>query len=144
MTRPAEEARLRAKRVREEALARAQEREGAALTSMAKDLAALRTLLEEQAGKLEELAGAVDGLARRLDVATSEELPLACPRPLTTRKRQILERIRDLRGQGLSFARICQVFQEEQVPTLSGEGQWSKGTLWNLWKNHARQLESRG
>ena len=51
-----------------------------------------------------------------------------------------LERIRDLRRQDLSFARICEIFQEEEIPTLSGDGQWSKGTLWNLWRNHSRQL----
>jgi hypothetical protein len=65
------------------------------------------------------------------------------PRPLSARKRAALERIRELREQDLSFSRICDIFQGEGFPTLSGQGHWSKGTLWNLWKNHAHQLPAK-
>ena len=48
-------------------------------------------------------------------------------------------RVRAFRA--FSFARICEIFQAEGVPTLSSQGQWSKGTLWNLWTNHRHQLQ---
>jgi hypothetical protein len=52
----------------------------------------------------------------------------------------VLERIRGLRDQDLSFAQMPPLFEDEGVPTLSGQGRWSRGTLCNLWKHHRHQL----
>lgn len=138
MTRNNDAARKRS--IRDEALSRFSDRDRHSVARLAEDVAAMKEMLARQEEHLAVLIQAVSGLERLLSGASATP-EYARPRPLTPQKREILERIRDLRSRGLSFARICHIFREERVPTMSGEGQWSKGTLWNLWKNHRRQLE---
>jgi hypothetical protein len=143
LNRPAEDARKRARDIRDEALARHAERDRASLAALASELAELKTMALRQQEQLARLTAMVAELSSR--PAAPESLDsghVSSPRPLSARKRAALERIRDLRAQDISFSRICEIFQTEGQPTLSGQGQWSKGTLWNLWKNHAHQLDS--
>jgi hypothetical protein len=143
MNRPAEDARKRARDIRDEALTRHAERDRASLAALASDLAELKAMALRQQEQLARLTAMVAELSSR--PAAPEFLDsghASSPRPLSSRKRAALERIRDLRVQDISFSRICEIFQAEGQPTLSGQGQWSKGTLWNLWKNHAHQLDS--
>jgi chromosome condensin MukBEF ATPase and DNA-binding subunit MukB len=143
MNRPVEDARKRARDIRDEALARHAERDRASLAALASDLAELKAMALRQQEQLARLTAMVAELSSR--PAAPESLDsghASSPRPLSARKRVALERIRDLRAQDISFSRICEIFQTEGQPTLSGQGQWSKGTLWNLWKNHAHQLDS--
>lgn len=138
----AEEARKRARHIRDEALARHAERDKASLAALCTELAEVKALL---AGQQKQIARLADMIAELTARPAPHGLPAAAPstpRPLSPRKRLALERIRELRAQDHSFARITEIFQAEGVPTLSGQGQWSKGTLWNLWKNHAHQLEA--
>ena len=131
----------RKRNIRDEALSRFSEREQRVVARLAEDVAAMRDTLARQEERLDALVLAISRLEELLASGAGEAPEHARPRPLTPLKRQILERVRDMRSRGLSFARICHIFREERVPTLSGEGQWSKGTLWNLWKSHRRQLE---
>ena len=141
MSGASEEARRRARHIRDEALARHAERDRASLAALHAELAALKVMV---AGQQEQLARLTDMIAELTARSAPSGLQVhgasSSPRPLSARKRFALEQIRDLRAQDLSFARIAEIFQAEGVPTLSGQGRWSKGTLWNLWKNHARQL----
>lgn len=143
MNRPAEDARKRARDIRDEALARHAERDRDSLAALASEIAELKVMALRQQEQLVRLTALVEELSTRS--AASEfraPVPTSSPRPLSARKRAALERIRDLRAQDVSFSRICEIFQAEGQPTLSSQGQWSKGTLWNLWKNHAHQLDS--
>jgi hypothetical protein len=47
-------------------------------------------------------------------------------------KVDILARVRTLREAGLSLQQIADLFNAENVPTLSGRGRWQKGTIGNL------------
>jgi len=143
MSRTAEDARKRARDIRDEALAKHAERDRASLLIVHEDLAALKTMVAGQQEQLVRLTGMIAELTSALvpEDARGIQAP-SNPRPLSARKRAALERIRELREQDLSFSRISEIFQAEGLPTLSGQGQWSKGTLWNLWKNHAHQLNS--
>jgi hypothetical protein len=143
MNRPAEDARKRARDIRDEALARHAERDRASLAALASELSELKAMALRQQEQLRQLTAMVAELSSRPAAPESTDPVLvSSPRPLSARKRAALERIRDLRAQDLSFSRICEIFQAEGQPTLSGQGQWSKGTLWNLWKNHAHQLDA--
>jgi outer membrane protein TolC len=142
MSAATEEARRRARHIRDEALARHAERDRASLAALHAELAEIKAML---AGQQEQLARLTSLVAELTDRPVAKDLlaiPPSSPRPLSARKRAALERIRDLRAQDHSFARITEIFLAEGVPTLSGQGQWSKGTLWNLWKNHSHQLSS--
>jgi hypothetical protein len=142
MSRPGDEARQRARDIRDEALTRHAERDRAAIALLRDEIAELKSMLREQHGQIATLTAMVAALKDR-PPQTQPGVPpeSSSPRPLTDRKRLALERIRDLRARNLSFSAICDIFRSEGVPTLSGEGEWSKGTLWNLWKNHHRQLD---
>ena len=143
MNRPAEDARKRARDIRDEALARHAERDRASLAALRSELAELKAMIAAQQEQLVRLTGMIAQLSSR-SAAPELQPPVttSSPRLLSPRKRAALERIRDLRAQDVSFSRICEIFQAEGLPTLSGQGQWSKGTLFNLWKNHAHQLDS--
>jgi uncharacterized coiled-coil protein SlyX len=138
MTRPADEARQRARGIRDEALSRLARQDRDSIDHLRSELAEMKAMLHRQSEQLAALTALLSG---RGVPAVEDAPPASTPRPLSGAKRAALERIRDLRGQDLSFARICEIFQAENVPTLSGEGRWSKGTLWNLWRNHSRQLD---
>jgi len=139
MSRSGDDARQRARGIRDEALSRLSERGQDSLGQLRREVAELKAMLDAQADQLAILTSMV---ARLESSRPSSALPeVSSPRPLTSHKRMILERIRELRAEDLSFSRICEIFLQEGVPTLSGDGQWSKGTLWNLWKNHRRQLD---
>ena len=141
VSRTAEDARKRAGDIRDEALAKHAERDRASLVAVRDELAALKTMVAGQQEQLDRLTCMIAELTAGFapNHAPSSANP-STPRPLSARKRAALERIRELREQDLSFSRICDIFQAEGFPTLSGQGLWSKGTLWNLWKNHAHQL----
>lgn len=141
MSRVSEDARKRARDIRDEALSRHAERDRASLLLVRDELAELKAMAFGQQEQIARLTVMISDLTARLAPEDSAAgAPPSTPRPLSMQKRAALERIRELRAQNLSFSQICEVFQSEGVPTLSGEGQWSKGTLWNLWKNHHRQL----
>ena len=141
MSRAAEDARKRARDIRDEALARHAERDRASLHAVRDELAELKAMVAGQQEQLTRLTALIVELSSALVPGDAQGHPIpSVPRPLSDRKRAALERIHELRGQDLSFSRICEIFQAEGQPTLSGQGQWSKGTLWNLWKNHAHQL----
>jgi hypothetical protein len=139
VSRAADEARQRARGIRDEALARLADRDRHAFEGMRAELAEMKSMLREQGERIEALTELVASLSLP-GVQPGDIPPPSSPRPLSRRKRAVLERIRELRGQDIPFSRICEMFHAEGVPTLSGEGQWSKGTLWNLWKNHGHQL----
>ena len=139
MSRPAEEARQRARSIRDEALARLADRDSRALERLQSELAEMKAMLREQGERIAALTEMVASLPQPGPDPGCIPLP-SNPRPLSRRKRAVLERIRELRGQDISFSRICEIFHAEGVPTLSGGGCWSKGRLWNLWRNHGHQL----
>jgi outer membrane protein TolC len=124
-------------------LAKHAERDRASLVAVLDELAALKTMVAGQQEQLARLTGMIAQLSSR-PAAPELQTPVTAssPRLLSPSKRAALERIRDLRAQDVSFSRICEIFQAEGLPTLSGQGRWSKGTLFNLWKNHAHQLDS--
>jgi len=140
VTRPADEARQRARGIRDEALSRLVERDRASLDHLRAEMAEMKTMLREQGDRITDLIALLESLTESTN-RQKEEPRRSSPRLLSGHKRAVLERIRDLRNRGLSFARICEIFQAEGVPTLSSQGQWSKGTLWNLWTNHRHQLQ---
>jgi hypothetical protein len=141
VSRPADDARQRARGIRDEALSRLAERDRASLDHLRAEMAEMKALLHDQRDRIASLTALVEALAAGAPLA-AEAPPPSKPRPLSGHKRAVLERIRDLRARDLSFSDICEIFQSEGVPTLSGQGQWSKGTLWNLWRNHGRQLHA--
>ncbi|MGE4442917.1 MAG: hypothetical protein AB7D27_15745 [Desulfomicrobium sp.] len=143
MNRPAEDARKRARDIRDEALSRHAERDRASLAALRSEIAELKAMVAGQQQQLARLADMIAELSSHPETSEGRaSTASSSPRPLSARKRAALERIRDLRARDLSFSRICEIFQTEGQPTLSGQGQWSKGTLWNLWKNHAHQLDA--
>jgi hypothetical protein len=46
----------------------------------------------------------------------------------------VLHRLRTMQAEGLSLQAIADRLNHEGVPTLSGKGQWHKGTISNLLK----------
>lgn len=140
MSAAAEEARKRARHIRDEALARHAERDRASLAALHAELVEVKAILSVQQEQLARLTSLVAELTARPVSVDPMAISVSTPRPLSARKRAALERIRELRARDLSFASITEIFRAEGVPTLSGQGQWSKGTLWNLWKNHSHQL----
>lgn len=140
MSRISDDARRRVRAIREEALARHAERERSAMTMLRDEIADVKAMIGQQQEQLTTLTSVVAALAASLAPAPEVTPGRSVPRPLHGRKREVLERIRDLRSENLSFSEILAVFELEQVPTLSGQGRWSKGTLWNLWRNHSHQL----
>jgi hypothetical protein len=47
-------------------------------------------------------------------------------------KAALLSRLRTMQGEGVSLQKIADRLNHEGVPTLSGKGQWRKGTIGNL------------
>ena len=47
-------------------------------------------------------------------------------------KAAVLQRLQALQAEGLSLQKIADCLNNEGVPTLSGKGQWRKGTIGNL------------
>ncbi|NCD26176.1 MAG: hypothetical protein EOL86_11380 [Deltaproteobacteria bacterium] len=138
MGRLSEEARQRAKQIRDEALSRLNERESSMVKTLVAEVAALKGEIAAQRRELAELTA----LVRTLTDGPAAPSLASSRRPLSGAKRRALEKIRELRAQDLTFSQICREFRAQGVPTLSGEGEWSKGTLWNLWKNHSHQLDA--
>lgn len=131
----------RARDIRAEALAKLAERDSVSLASLRDEIAELKSMVRSQKEQLQVLIDIVTGLTAASEVVEERSaLSTSTPRPLSLQKRQALERMQALRSENISFARICEIFSQERIPTLSGDGQWSKGTLWNLWKNHRHQL----
>jgi excisionase family DNA binding protein len=62
-------------------------------------------------------------------VAPPPEGPAETPQ---ARKASLVARIRTLHGQGLSAQAIANRLNIEGVPTISGRGQWQRGTVANL------------
>jgi hypothetical protein len=52
--------------------------------------------------------------------------------PAPTDKAAIVARLRAMREQGMSLAKIADMLQAENVPTLSGAGEWRKSTISKL------------
>jgi hypothetical protein len=48
------------------------------------------------------------------------------------RKAKLLQRLHTLQAEGLSLQAITNRLNAEGTPTLSGRGQWQKGTIANL------------
>lgn len=137
-----QDTRQRARDIRAEALAKLAERDGVSLASLRDEIAELKSMARVQTAQLQVLIDLVTALTAKDEIAEDRSaLCASTPRPLSVQKRRALERIRSLRADNVSFARICEIFHQERIPTLSGDGYWSKGTLWNLWKNHRHQLD---
>jgi hypothetical protein len=51
---------------------------------------------------------------------------------ITDHKAAVLTRLRVVQAEGLSLQKIADRLNNEGVPTLSGKGQWRKGTIGNL------------
>jgi hypothetical protein len=61
--------------------------------------------------------------------------PVAPERPTPARpttKAALLDRLRAMQAEGLSLQKIADRLNTEGVPTLSGRGQWQKGTIGHL------------
>ena len=67
---------------------------------------------------------------------TKTPLPTARP-SAPTGKAAILARVNELRSAGLTFRKIADRLAAEKVPTLSGTGAWSSGTISKLLKKPA-------
>ena len=50
-------------------------------------------------------------------------------RPSRTALPPSAARVKELRGQGLSLQKIADALQQENVPTLTGDGTWNKSTV---------------
>jgi hypothetical protein len=54
------------------------------------------------------------------------------PPVLPTDRAALMQRLRAMKAEGLSLQAMAHRFNLEGVPTLSGKGQWQKGTIGNL------------
>jgi hypothetical protein len=59
--------------------------------------------------------------------------------PDTPDKAALVARLHQMRASGLSLSQIAGQLQAEGVPTLSGKGQWQKGTVDKLLHSQARK-----
>jgi hypothetical protein len=64
--------------------------------------------------------------------STPQNADLTTERPAPPSKAAILHRLRAMQADGLSLQTIADRFNLEGVPTLSGKGQWRKGTIGKL------------
>jgi hypothetical protein len=72
-----------------------------------------------------------------LPAQRSSPHPVA-PSSSSPTKDELLTRLRTLREAGFSLQQIATLLNAEGVPTLSGKGQWQKGTIRNLLAHQSR------
>jgi hypothetical protein len=87
-------------------------------------------VVEQMMKRLTERFERAERPKRSMPVASlppSSPLP-AGPKPKTA----LLHRLQALQTEGLSLQKIADRLNNEGVPTLSGKGQWQKGTIGNL------------
>ena len=106
MGRLSEEARQRAKQIRDEALSRLNEREAVPVKTLVAEVVALKAEIAAQRRDLAELTALVRALAEGQAPTLPPVAIASPPRPLSGTKRLILEKIRDLRAQDLTFSQI--------------------------------------
>ncbi len=81
----------------------------------------------------------VERLAERLERSERPErsrpvasLPPSSPPARQDPKAAVLQHLQALQAEGLSLQKIADRLNNEGVPTLSGKGQWQKGTIGHL------------
>jgi hypothetical protein len=84
------------------------------------------TGIAEMMARLDQMFAGMERL-ERLERST------AAP-ALSSSKAMVLHRLRAMQAEGLSLQAIANRLNNEGVPTLSGKGQWKKGTVSNLLK----------
>jgi hypothetical protein len=52
--------------------------------------------------------------------------------PLDPKRQELVDKVKGLRAQGLSYEKIAQQLENEEVPTLSGRGRWRGQTIHRL------------
>jgi Family of unknown function (DUF6364)/Recombinase len=65
----------------------------------------------------------------------------AAPQPDLPDKATLVARLHQMRTSGLSLSQIAGQLQAEGLPTLSGKGQWQKGTVDKLLHQQVRAIE---
>ncbi len=88
------------------------------------------------AGKAEDLEAFINHPPTLRLVDAPADSPLTPPTPSAEtpqgRKAALLARLQAMKGEGLSTQAIANRLNAEGVPTLSGRGQWQRGTVGNL------------
>jgi hypothetical protein len=84
-----------------------------------------------------DLAGCLDGPPQRNQndqqesLETNEELEEGSDQKQDYRQ-LLLQRIQDMRQQGITLSKIATQFNEEEVPTISGTGKWYSSSISQL------------
>lgn len=91
--------------------------------------------LDELFAGMQRLEHLMEQVLERLAVHGAERPECSTAAPaIPDRKAAVLQRLRAMQAEGLSLQAIADRFNTEGVPTLSGRGQWQKGTISNLLK----------
>jgi hypothetical protein len=108
-------------------------------------IADMMTRLDQMFAGMERLERLVEQVLERLEPSPAKVPPeLSTPaapernersmRAIAEPKAAVLQRLQALQAEGLSLQKIADRLNNEGVPTLSGKGQWQKGTIGNLLK----------
>jgi excisionase family DNA binding protein len=76
------------------------------------------------------------------DAARPRPPAASAGQPYDRRKAELITRLRAMKAQGLSYQPMANQLNAEGVPTLSGRGKWTKGTIGNLLADKASAEEA--
>ena len=70
------------------------------------------------------------------DVQEQEEAPKIDPDSADYRK-ILVKRAKKLKKEGVTLVKIAEIFNEENLPTVTGKGKWYSSSITNLLKSNA-------
>lgn len=59
-------------------------------------------------------------------------------------RREIMDRIKAMKQDGMGYRPIAKLLNEGGVPTLSGKGEWSDSSVKRLWREAVKDREQEG
>lgn len=116
-----------------ERLVEAEERKAAAIESLIGNLTGITGVAQMKPVPLEMKNSAPNVVSEAERSALSEPSTPAPDRESVDRL-ELISRIAQLRDSGTSYEKIAQIFDDENVPTLSGRGKWRGQTIFRLSK----------
>lgn len=118
------------------------ERQVAATERIAVALEKLAAQLPMSPGQPTDAAEHIADGEMLVEMATDSTVPESLPDvredSLEARRTKVIRLIRDQRGKGTSFDEIAQFLIAEQVPTLTGKGQWRAQAVSRLYNQGTR------
>ena len=115
-----------------ERLVEAEERKAAAMENLLSNLAGMIGVSQMKPVAAKENLAPME--TAQVEIPTVLQTAALVENRESIDRQALISRITQLRDSGTSYERIAQIFDEENVPTLSGRGKWRGQTIFRLSK----------